>query len=751
MEEEEKEEKIELKRPADDYDVTFNIINLEEDDKIKADAKKLLKGKRKRDKIPLQVFKKKERKRINDSLFQKIFNEIMKKNTISREGIVAVAQDSRVKLEPEGVEFFYELSRAKASMKKFGLPGDICKNKFHVYADLDFYKSTAVITDDRVLWDVYFATYISNSEQKAMYKYSELYDFSIVSDTIFVCNDMKTGYCQDYYKNVAVINKSKISDSEITAIKNEIAAKKPGTLILTNLTLPNTSKCDFYQYNSLLMAGKVNIDEMLRMATTIKFVNSKNDLSKGLKTVKVGNSGIYLNLLESKFTDFSPACLFADPVIPSIRMFVRGVLDTNTIYNEMLGIKLTTTLDIPLPANAVFWDNISSFIQIISLFKILDKTEKTFSDQVVQLVEIYYNNKEIINAWRRVYKEFETMVIKFYESISTKLTIDGVTKLEAKVFNFLTNYVYLKNDDRNLTQIRILLGNIPRVTLMTNFVSTNIPYELGMAISKLIVTLKSGKAVKDIKIDDMFRTLGLLSTKVLYGGTYQCIPKIRSKASFLGGAVGDMNNETFKKNVSFLVDEFKKGLEKKGKSEEKKMFNGGAKKMGQIIDALIRNSEKKLNDSFVNSNAERLNEKIKADKTLYESLIDDVENMYENGEEEADILSYGDFLDNDLFNSFIVAAGKLWNTASQVVINPNVNEVIGALSVIPGSTRGKNEVDFSEKTVVKTEDLPVAPVVELNLTKLKNTGQGYKETVNDEAVKKKLDEDLKTVVKQTRY
>ena len=749
--EEEKEEEMDLKRPADDFDVTFNIINLEEDDKIKADAKKLLAGKRKRDKIPLQVFRKKERKKVSESLFQKIFNDIMKKNTISRESIVAVAEDSRVKLDPEGVEFFYELSRAKASMKKFGLPSDICKNKFHVYAQLDFYESTGVVTDDKIVWNAYYATYMSNSEQKAMYKFSELYDFSIVSDTIFVCNDIKIGYCQDYYKHTAVINNSRINENEAGIIKKDIAEKKPGVLVLNNLAMPNDAKYNFYQYYSLIMVGKVGIDDMLKMATTLKFVNSKNDLSKGLKSIKVGNSGMYLNLLESKFTDFSPSCLFTEPVIPSVRMFVRGALDTNNVYNVMLGEKLTTTLDIPLPSNAVFWDNISSFIQLISLYKILDKTEKTFSDQVVKLVEIYYNNKEIINAWKRVYKEFETMVIRFYESISTKLTIDGVTKLEAKVFNFLTNYIYLKNDERNLTQVRILLGNIPRVSLMTNFVSTNIPYELGMAISKLIVTLKSGKALKDVKIDDMFRTLGLLSTKVLYGGTYQCIPKIRSKASFLGGAVGDMNNETFKKNVSYLVDEFKKGLEKKGKSEEKKMFGGGAKKMGQIIDALIRNSEKKLNDSFVNSNAERLNEKIKADKTLYESLIDDVENMFENGEEEADILSYGDFLDNDLFNSFIVAAGKLWNTASQVVKNPNVNEVIGALSVTPGATKGKNDVDFSDKTVVKTEDLPVAPVVELNLTKLGKAGQGYKEGVNDEAVKKRLDADLRTVVKQTRY
>ena len=48
-------------------------------------------------------------------------------------------------------------------------------------------------------------------------------------------------------------------------------------------------------------------------------------------------------------------------------------------------------------------------------------------------------------------------------------------------------------------------------------------------------------------------------------------------------------------------------------------------------------------------------------------------------------------------------------------------------------------------------DLPVAPVVEVNLTKLGKAGQGYRENVNVDNVKKKLDDDLKTVVKRTRY
>ena len=753
MEGEGEDKKKKLERPVDLYDISFSMINLEEEDKIDDESKRLLANKRKRrSKIPLQIFKRKERRNIPESSFQKIFNELSKKVSVSRENIVTVAEDSRVKLDDDGINFFLELTKAKASMKKFGLPSDICKNAFHVYALVNFYQDTGVVTDDRVIWSCYYSNFTNTSEFKDMYSKSTLLDFSIVSDKIFACNDVKAGYCQDYFKNIAIINNSVISESEANTIKNDINNKVKGTKSL-QLKLQNDATYNFFQYNSLIMAGKTDLDSMLRDAMKIKFFNTKNKLVKGLKTLKSNQSATYLNVVETKFTDFSPACLFTEPAIPKVRMFVKGELDTNTVYNTMRSKKWSSPLEIPLPSNAVFWDNINSFIQIIALYNLIENPSKALSKTIVQLVDIYYNNKEIFNAWRRVYKDFETLVIRFYESVSTKLTIDTVTNLDSKVYNFLSNYIYLKNNDRNFEQIRLLIGSIPRATLMNNFVSTNAPYELGMSISKLIVVLKAGKSPKEagVKVDEMFRTLGLLCTKVFYGGTYQCIPKIRSYASFLGGPGGEMTNEEFTKNVAYLVDEFKKGLEKEGKSEEKKMFSGGLKKMNQIIDALIKNSEKKLNDSFINDNSDRLTEKIKSDSVLYNSLVDDVENMFENGHDESDIISYGDFLSNDLFNSFITAAGKLWNTASQVVVKPNVNEVIGALNITPGAKRGKTTKDFTDAEFVPENDLPVAPVVEINLTKLGKAGQGYRENVNVENVKKKLDDDLRTVVKKTRY
>lgn len=180
------------------------------------------------------------------------------------------------------------------------------------------------------------------------------------------------------------------------------------------------------------------------------------------------------------------------------------------------------------------------------------------------------------------------------------------------------------------------------------------------------------------------------------------------------------------------------------------MFNGveGVKKVNEILEQVLRNSEKKLKNAFVSENYERLVEKIKGDKTLYNSLLDDVENMVENDGED-DTKLYGDFLDNDLFNSFIIASGKLWDIMSANSEGANVNEVINSVSITPGAKKKNSDVDFSEAEYVELAALPISSVVNVNLGKLERSYNKLK--VENDDIIKKLNENLGAIVKNANY
>ena len=740
-------------------DITFGKIDINLEEELGEKEKELISKKRKRKegkKAPLQLFSKKQKSKVELSVFQKILDELMKKPTITKEIVEEVADQQRIKLDDDNKKFFMEMGNARASIKKYGLPGDICKNKFHVFEAIDFYKSCNVITDDRIVWTCFYSLYISQQANKDLYKFSTLEDFSVVSDKVFDFTLMKSGYIQDYYADSALINNTDVDPLKINQLKGILSDKKQ-SLIMENLTFPNGEKYNFYEKNELILAGKGTLDELLEETKKMKFFNSKNKLALGLKDIKMKEKiGSYLNIVENKFVDFSPACLFIKPEIKNFRMFVRGHLNTNSIYDFMKNnaSKLTQTLEIPLPSNAVFWDNINSFIQLIAMFNFIEKPRGGgISKVIVTVINKYQNAKEAFSAWKKIYKDFESIATHFYDIISTRLTIDNVTRLESKCTVFISNYIYMKNEERGLTDVRFVIGNIPRVGLMQNFINTNVPYELVTMIARLIVILKAGKAdQKNINVASLFRTIGFLCSKVFFGGDYACIPKVRSFAAFLGNARGELDNETFTNNIAYLVDSFRNNLKKEGESAEKKAFDGvkGAKKINEIFDLILRNSEKKLNDSFFTENFERLKEKIKSDRTLYDSLLDDINGFLEN-EDEEDIKNYADFLSNDLFNSFINSARSLWNTISVATDKPNVNEVIGSINIANDAKKTPTDKTFVDAEKVNITDLPVAPVVEVNLTKLRNSYQQYKPGLNEANFFNKLNEDLNTVVKKTHY
>lgn len=724
------------------------------DEEVNADDKKLLSGKRKRKekklkRLPVRLIRQKTRK-VVPSIYQQIFNAISKSDTITEDGIKKAAGKLNYELEKSNVEFFLELGKAKASIKKYGLPGDICKKKFHVFSFLDFYENASTITDDKVVWDCYYSQLFTNAwknnylEYAEICKLSKLDTVSIVSDKVFKCEKAETGYVQDYLKSVGIIAPEPVNPNDVETITKAIQGKEKNTLTV-ECVFRNDAKMTFYQYNQLIMCvgDNSNLGAALNSAKKIKIVNTKNKLAKGVKEIKVNNNiGTYLNIHEVKLVEFVPSCLFVTPAAPEVKLFVTANLETNTVYNTCKkSLKdLKTISDLPLPPNAVFWDNLSSFIQLIGLLKILDPEgiPENVSKNITEMIEFYYSYKDIFTAWKKTYKIFETIVVSFYDAVTTKLTIDGVVKLQTKVTDLLANYTFLKNET-SYNNIRIFIMNIPKAKLMLNFVAGNGPYELGTSIAKLITILSSGKKVKEdgvTTIEEMFRTIGILCTETFFGGSAEMIPKVRSRASFLGITQGEMNNETLQKNIKYLIGGFNTELKKKEATAAKKMFLN-YEQMDEIIDRLIDNSDAKLNDKYIHSFIDRVKMKIKSDKTLINSLREDVMEMRKNGESIEDILAFGDFLDNTLFNSFIATFRNVSNILDKASPDVDVDKILINFRIAPGAKKKIFEY-LPTKNRPKNVDINAIPLekkVEVDVTNtLKTAARGFNENVDPKVV-----------------
>ena len=708
-----------------------NNMNLNEIIELQEEQRELLQNKRKRKekklkRLPLQISKTKNR-RIEPSVFQKIFNDISKMEVLSENGIIETARKLNYQLDKQNVNFFMEIGKAKVSIKKYGLPGNICKHPFHVFAFLPFYDTCSIFTNDKVVWNFYYSQIFTDRWKVNLLRFADLYkdskvlDFSIISDSVFSCTKMFSGYVQDYLKTVTVISDRPITnDNEKRSIIADLDSGKDAIII--PYTTPTGGKFRFIQYKSMIMCASIEqkFETLLNGASKIKCINSKNKLSDGLKPIKVNEKiGTYFNLHDAKVTDFIPSCLFFEPAVKNVKFFVNAILDTNTVYNEIEKnvIKYKTLMELPLPDNAVFWDNISSYVQLIALYKVTlgDALSPILSKYISDTVEIYYKYKDIFSAWKRVYKQFESITLSFYDSVTSRLTIDGILRLQTKVTEFLGNYTYLKNDNSIYEPIRKFFAQIPGIKMINNFLITNIPYELATSISKLIIILRTGKKNDDDKtmtIENMFRTIGILCTKVMFNGDYPIIPKVRSQASFLGNIKGELTDENVKNNIQYLVSSFVKKLKEIDYNMEKEMFvNVNIGTMYDIIDRMIENSAKKLNNAYLTANLVDFKNKVKTDKTLFESLFNDVKDLLKLEDQET-IMAYGDFLENSLFNSFIKAFGQLGEVMYNGVDKVDFKKILESINIKPKAKRLKlRKIRKKKQLADLPTDMPIDKVV----------------------------------------
>ena len=718
-----------------------NNMNLDEIINLQEEQKELLQHKRKRKekklkRLPLQIAKNKNR-RIEPSVFQKIFNDISKMEVLSENGITEVARKLNYQLDKQNINFFMEIGKAKVSIRKYGLPGNICKHPFHIFASLPFYETCGLFTNDKVVWNFYYSQIFTKRWKTNLLRFAELYkdskivDFSIITDSVFSCEKMFSGYVQDYAKNVTIISDRPITnENEKKLIIQELDSGKGNIIIYTT---PNGGNFRFIQYKSMIMCAGVDqkFEVLLNASSKIKCINSKNKLSEGLKTVKINNKiGSYFNLHDIKTTDFIPSCLFFDPAVKNVKFYVSAILDTNTVYNEIEKdiIKYKSLLEIPLPDNAVFWDNISSYVQLISLYKVTlnEALNPDLSKSIAETVEIYYKYKDIFSAWKRVYKQFESITLSFYDSVTTKLTIDGIIRLQAKVTEFLGNYTYLKNDNSIYEPVRKFFAFIPGIKMINNFIITNIPYEIGTSIAKLITILKTGKKSeedKTISIENMFRTIGIFCTKVMFNGDYPIIPKVRSQAAFLGNIKGELTDENIKNNINFLISSFVKKLKDIDYNVEKEMFvNIG--KMYDIIDRMIENSAKKLDNAYLSGNIEEFKKKVKTDKTLFESLFNDVKDLLKV-EDIDTIIAYADFLENSLFNSFTKAFAQLGEVMYNGLDKVDFKRILDSINVKPKAKKMKLKGIRKKKELAELpKNMPIDKVIIVDTDTLIRSAEG---------------------------
>lgn len=710
--EEKKEEKDELYKGLGSSFGAF--INLDEEDKIGKKEKEILNYKRnraKKSKRSIVGMAKKVRK-VEPSTAQKVFNLLSKKDEIDDNAVITAASEAKYpNITQENINFFVGLGKARANLRKFGIPGTICKNPFHLFKILYPYDTTQIFTNDSNAINAYYwLLFTMDIENKGLREYfdlckdSVLKDFSVVTDKTFICDSVLSGYVQDSSKKVSLICPKPLSQKEIEEFATAIENKTPGSL-LANITNPSGGSVIFMQYKQVLIISpeKINAKNALLETANVKCVNSKNNLQSGLKDVKIDtNLGSYLNIHDIKTTDFSPSCLFISPPIKSPKMFINVELETNNVYDSIIKQldEINELKSLKLPESCIFWDNIDSIVQMLSFIRLINKPKKDVDDEMLFVITKYLEYKNDISAWKRIYSSFETIVLSFYDKITNKLTIDSITALEAKVGKFISDFNNAKSNSGAYSSIIKLIKFLPGTKLMVNFIETNLSIELIYAIARLIAMLRIVEGDVKFPISDLFKTIGLTCANVLFDGSIPMIPKIRAKSAFLGGLMTDMTQKEYNTNIEYLVNSYKKNYVAGLKKDEGGVNVDDINQIDELVKSVVRNTINSSDSDYLQNNVEAIITKIMSDPDLFSRLRENIMEMKKLNSDK-DIAVSGDFNKDETFMTYLSTLVDVSNAMQKAKADDDIDDVANVVKAVPENKEEKSARIKKFKTILK--------------------------------------------------
>ena len=679
-------------------DSFYNIIDIREIDKMPNEEIERLNYKRKRGKKDVQSLSDKtKKKKITElSNSQKIYDILQKTSSFDENAIRAAANEANVKLSPENVSFFASLGKARANLRKFGVPGTICKHPFHLFVKSNFYASTEVITNDiNAICSFYWQMFQLSKEEGGIKEYitisvdSKIKDFSFVTDNSFVCNTLKSGYVQDYSPKITLVSPKALSATEMEEFNDAVRnAKKTGGILAL---IPNPEKTEnilFLQYKQTLLIGigaskEDDIVTLIKTAGNIECVNAKNALQKGLKDIKIDTAqGSYLNIHDLKPTDFSPSCLFITPPINLPKIFINCELETNRVYDYLAKEcqKGTDLKQITLPPNSIFWDNLDSVVELLAFIKLINKPSDKINEQLLYIITYYNEFKANYLAWRRIYNNFESIILTFYDKITTKFQIDPITSLDKKVISFITDFQALRNA-RSYNYLIHILDMLPGTIMMSNFATTSSAIDLAYSIARLIALLKASET-GDKDIAGLFHTIGFSCFNSLYDGRIPMIPKIRSRCAFVGGLMTTLSTEEFQQNFKYLVDSYKKGVIAGIEKDKANQITSieDITVLDEIVVRVIKNTIEASNSDYLKENVNAIIDKVFSAPHLIKALREDTTDMLAKNAD-TEVKANGTFASDDLFMSYLKTLEDMQNEAKKAGEDLEAEDLASMLQV----------------------------------------------------------------------
>ena len=515
-----------------------------------------------------------KKKRMNEkSLKQKIIDAVTKTNDYTDANITAQAKKIGYTISEQEKMFIQAIAQSKISLKSAKVPKNLFKKKLCLYHLMQTLEKIDFLTDDVLIWELNWSKELtSNVKLKGVWEAlinsesnCRLVEASVVSGDLSDVEKIKRGYMQDKSELVCAVKfRDKLTDQEYNdfikqnaiEVENENEnAIKYGEFKFDGITY----KYRMLKSNVIIYDNETPIDEAIRVYENQIFI--ADNISKGneLKAIDKKKNILYISYLNRDLTTFCPGVVSFSKTVQKVYSMLKLELDYNDLYSNIELQNKNKVSALELPPNILFWDTYNEYFDFLLMLKASSSTiTQELKTDITGIIDQYGILRPMISVWKDMYVLFKNIVLNFYDSVTSKITVDGTVKLKPNVDKFLSQYDILKQDNTYLLIVNLFSKLASHCGMIVRFLSTEIAKEVVQLINIAIssVMLFSDQ-YKPNEVIEYFNVAGSAVFQILFLQQNTClVPEIRSGNAFLGDVANKLNKDTLGRKIEALRDKY---------------------------------------------------------------------------------------------------------------------------------------------------------------------------------------------------
>lgn len=578
------------------------------------------------------------------------------------------------------------LSKAKIIDGRVVLSDNFANEPFYGYAFVNY--SMHLVSNDKLFNYYFYARALKELKPGSLYndvfraqsQYARLDKVFVSSKAFILEKEIIRGFYQDFKEYEAYIGPTKsLTNEEVQKYADKINYDAP----FLTFTADNIKYCAFapvgFDILSVVEADKAEKKTIVDGLSNMEIFNKgKKNLELNVKEIKLKDKKAFYFDCSYNLESFCPAFVKLEKSLP-LAFVYRYKFIMNDLYNAMIIELNNKKFDSNLLFNLCYWDNIESFMDLMSLAAVGNSSTDDTKRFALNVITAYQDLKETISLWKKNQLNYQKILKDFYNSFNTNINYDKLRNLRDNLIKYLAdrNDLELYSDFDKMESFFNGLGCMCQYIIKQ--LKKNVMY-LANRMNAVLDEFIMGKFTSDITKD--LNEIGQSIYTVSMNGANTCFNFFVSYGAFLGD-VSNFSGAIRENIIETTVEKYIKKLDKAEEERLKKLknFREINSNMRKIVDDLVA----KCFDLIVND------KKIEIEKDLRDRLVGDI-----NNEVAWDTDLYNKIRDKVLERNLL--SGTLVNPIEVVsLLSPIINRVIDSTALEAKREILKKEIEEYKK------------------------------------------------------